>query len=203
MFLRRMLDSNVLVLNRSYLPIHITSVRRAFSMLYQEIARAVHTDYQSFDFHQWRRFPADGLGPSLGTSSGPIRIPRVIVLLAYDKIPRRHVRFSRTNIFARDKFTCQYCGSRPPRSQLNLDHVVPRALGGKTSWENVVCSCVDCNRRKGGRTPTQARLRLNRKPVRPRWTPLVNLAVPQHGRYEEWRPFLGHVDSSQRIATAG
>ncbi|MCH7707961.1 MAG: HNH endonuclease [Myxococcales bacterium] len=198
-----MLDSNVLVLNRSYLPIHITSVRRAFSMLYQEIARAVHTDYQSFDFHQWRRFSADGLGPWLGTSSGPIRIPRVIVLLAYDKIPKRHVRFSRVNIFARDRFTCQYCGSQPPRSQLNLDHVVPRALGGKTSWENVVCSCVDCNRRKGGRTPKQARLRLNRKPVRPRWTPLVNLAAPQHERYEEWRPFLGLVDSSQRMAAAG
>jgi 5-methylcytosine-specific restriction endonuclease McrA len=198
-----MLESNVLVLNRSYIPIHVTSVRRAISMIYQDVARAVHTDYQSFDFDQWRRLPPGAGDRVLGTSRGAIRVPRVVVLLAYDRIPRRHVRYSRLNIFARDKFTCQYCGARPPRSQLNLDHVVPRTLGGKTSWENVVCSCVDCNRRKGGRTPQQARLRLRRQPVRPRWTPLVNIAASQHVRHEEWRPFLGLIDPTQRTAAVG
>jgi 5-methylcytosine-specific restriction endonuclease McrA len=187
-----MLNSSVLVLNRSYLPIHVTTVRRAFSLIYQGTALAVNGDYETFDFAAWRRLSARGDG-SVGTPGGTIRLPRVIVLLGYDRVPRRHVRYSRLNIFARDKFTCQYCGQKPHRSQLNLDHVIPRSLGGRTTWENVVCSCVDCNRQKGGRTPAQARLRLIRPPVRPRWTPVIHHAV-QSVRYDEWRPFLHIVD---------
>ena len=101
---------------------------------------------------------------TIGTLGGKIRIPRVIVLVAFDRLPRRHVRFSRINIMTRDRFQCQYCGDRPSRQELNLDHVVPRALGGRTTWENVVTSCVDCNRRKGGRTPVQAHMVLIRRP---------------------------------------
>jgi 5-methylcytosine-specific restriction endonuclease McrA len=188
-----MLNSNVLVLNRSYLPIHVTSVRRAFALIYQDMALAVDTEYQTFDFEAWSRLEANG-GDAVGTVAGAIRVPRVIVLVVFDRIPKRHVRYSRVNVFARDRFTCQYCGAKPHRSHLNLDHVIPRSLGGKTTWENVVCSCVDCNRRKGGRTPEQARLRLGRMPVRPRWTPMMNLVTPTL-HYEEWRPFLHIVDN--------
>ena len=189
-FHRTMLNTSVLVLNRSYLPIHITSVRRAFSLLYQGIARAVNEEYQTFDFEEWSQLAVARDRDHIGTLAGPIRIPRVIVLMAFDRLPKRHVRFSRINIFARDGFTCQYCGTRPHRAELNLDHVVPRALGGRSTWENVVCSCVDCNRRKGGRTPEQAGLR-----ARPRWTPLMNLMLSSV-RYNEWRPFLNVVDAS-------
>jgi 5-methylcytosine-specific restriction endonuclease McrA len=194
-----MLNSSVLVLNRSYLPIHVTSVRRAFALIYQDMARAVNEEYQTFDFDSWRRLAVRRGAEAIGTTRGSILIPRVIVLLTFDRIPRRHVRYSRVNIFMRDKFTCQYCGARPHRSQLNLDHVVPRSLGGKTTWENVVCCCVDCNRRKGGRTPQQARLRLCRIPARPRWTPLMNLVVSSVS-YREWRPFLSIVDVGYRTA---
>ena len=187
-----MLNSSVLVLNRSYLPIHVTTVRRAFSLIYQGTALAVNGEYETFDFHAWRTLAAR-TDESVGTPGGAICLPRVIVLLTYDRVPKRHVRYSRLNIFARDKFTCQYCGEKPHRSQLNLDHVIPRSLGGRTTWENVVCSCVDCNRQKGGRTPAQARLRLIRRPVRPRWTPVIHHAV-QSVRYDEWRPFLHIVD---------
>jgi 5-methylcytosine-specific restriction endonuclease McrA len=187
-----MLNTNVLVLNRSYMPIHLTSARRAFTLIYQDVARAVDAEYQTFDFDAWRRLPAHGVSESIGTPSGSLRVPRVIVLRHYDRVPKRHLRYSRVNVFARDKFTCQYCGARPPRSQLNLDHVIPRALGGKTTWENVVASCVDCNRRKGGRTPHQASFCLMRKPERPRWTPLANL-MGAAARHAEWRPFLGIV----------
>ena len=83
----------------------------------------------------------------------------------------------------------------PSRQELNLDHVVPRALGGRTTWENVVTSCVDCNRRKGGRTPVQAHMVLIRRPARPRWTPLAHLMLTG-ARHEEWRPFLNVVDAS-------
>jgi 5-methylcytosine-specific restriction endonuclease McrA len=190
-----MLNTSVLVLNRSFLPIHITNVRRAFTLLYQGIARAVDEEYRTFDFESWSELAVARDTESVGSVQGRIRVPRVIVLTTFDRIPKRHVRFSRLNIYARDGFTCQYCGDRPARSELNLDHVVPRSLGGKSTWENVVCSCLDCNRRKGGRTPRQARLSLRRKPVRPQWTPFVNLMLSTV-RYQEWRPFLNIVDAS-------
>jgi 5-methylcytosine-specific restriction endonuclease McrA len=190
------LNQSVLVLNRSYLPVHVTSARRAFSLLYQGIARAVNEEYQTFDFEEWSQV-ADARDEAdfVGTVRGSIRVPRVIVLIAFDRLPKRHVRFSRINIMTRDRFQCQYCGKRPQRADLNLDHVVPRALGGRTTWENVVTSCVDCNRRKGGRTPVQAGVALVRKPARPRWTPLAHLMLSSV-RHEEWRPFLNVVDAS-------
>ncbi len=190
-------NSTVLVLNRSYLPIHVTSARRAFALIYRDVARVVNEAYETFDFDGWRRRRVPEGGAAVGTPSGSIGIPRVILLPGFDRVPKRHIRYSRTNVFARDKFTCQYCGQQPQRSQLNLDHVIPRSLGGRTTWENVVCSCVDCNRRKGGRTPQQARLRLIRVPAKPRWTPLmkhIGLSV----RHNEWRPFLSIVEKSNR-----
>ncbi len=190
-----MLNSSVLVLNRSYLPIHVTSVRRAFVLLYQGIARVVDEQYQTFDFEGWRQLAVARDGEAIGTAGGRIRVPRVIVLVAFDRLPRRHVRFSRINLMARDNFQCQYCGDRPVRAELNLDHVVPRALGGRSTWENVVTSCVECNRQKGGRTPRQAGMLLRRRPHRPRWTPLMNLMLSSV-RYKEWRPFLNIVDAS-------
>lgn len=190
-----MLNSSVLVLNRSYLPIHVTSVRRAFALIYQGIARVVNEEYQTFDFEEWSQLAVARDAEAIGTGRGRIRVPRVIVLVAFDRVPKRHVRFSRINIFARDSFTCQYCGARRSKSELNLDHVIPRSLGGRSTWENVVCSCLECNRRKGGRTPEQAGLRLRRRPARPRWTPLVNLMVSSV-RHKEWRPFLNIVDAS-------
>jgi 5-methylcytosine-specific restriction endonuclease McrA len=195
------LNSSVLVLNRSYLPIHVTSVRRAFSLVYQDLACVVNDRYETFSFESWRRIKAERGSDVIGTPSGEIRVPRVIVLQAFDRVPKRHVRYSRANVFTRDKFTCQYCGERPPRSQLNLDHVIPRSLGGRTTWENVVCSCVRCNRDKGGRTPEQARVRLRRSPSRPRWTPLMNIAATG-ARYSEWRPFLTVIDTRHTPAAS-
>ncbi len=190
-----MLNSSVLVLNRSYLPVHVTSVRRAFSLLYQGIAKVVDEQYQTFDFDAWSQLAVARDMDAIGTSGGTIRVPRVIVLVAFDRLPKRHVRFSRINLMARDCFQCQYCSVKPERSELNLDHVVPRALGGRSTWENVVTSCVACNRRKGGRTPRQAHMKLGKKPERPRWTPLMNLMFSSV-RYKEWRPFLSIVDAS-------
>lgn len=190
-----MLNGAVLVLNRSYLPIHVTTVRRAFSLLYQGIARAVNEQYETFDFDSWAELPMESEQEAVGVVGGVIRVPRVILLQAFDRVPKRHVRFSRINIYARDRNTCQYCGKRFARSELNLDHVIPRSQGGRSTWENVVCSCLDCNRRKGGRTPAQARLRMVRRPVKPRWTPVAGVLGGRDG-YPEWRPFLSIVDAS-------
>jgi 5-methylcytosine-specific restriction endonuclease McrA len=177
------------------LPIHVTSARRAFTLVYQGIARVIDDQYKTFDFDSWAALAVARDDESIGTPHGRIRIPRVIVLVAFDRLPRRHVRFSRINLMARDDFQCQYCGTKPKRSELNLDHVIPRALGGKSTWENVVTSCIDCNRLKGGRTPKQASMKLKKRPERPRWTPLMNLMFSSV-RYKEWRPFLSVVDAS-------
>ena len=190
-----MLNSSVLVLNRSFLPIHVTSVRRAFCLLYRGGARAVDQTYQTFDFDAWLGAGCSATPERLGSTAGPLPVPRVILLTYFDGVPRRRIRFSRANVFTRDRFTCQYCGVQRPRLDLNLDHVVPRAQGGRTTWENVVCSCIACNRRKGGRTPDQAGLRLQRKPSRPRWSPVLSV-TPAKLRYHEWRVFLLPDDRS-------
>jgi 5-methylcytosine-specific restriction endonuclease McrA len=187
-----MLDTSVLVLNRVYQPVHVTSVRRAISLLYQGVARAIDERYQLFDFESWAALAA-AQEEAIHTPSRRIRVPRVIVLVALEVRPRIRVRFSRFNVYARDGSRCQYCGRRLPRSDLNLDHVVPRSRGGRTSWENVVCSCIACNLRKGGRTPDEAGMRLQRPPVQPRWTPLFRSAA-RRAFYHQWMPFLGLVD---------
>jgi 5-methylcytosine-specific restriction endonuclease McrA len=183
------LSGKTLVLNRSFLPIHVTTVRRACILLYTEAARAVDSSYETFSFDRWCEVRPSGAA-RLGLVGRSMPVPRVIQLTGYDRVPRRDVRFSRQNVYARDGYTCQYCAKRFPRAQLNLDHVVPRSQGGGSSWENVVCSCHRCNLRKGGRTPEQSGLRLLRKPVRPSWTPFIAEAA-RRSRYEEWTPFLG------------
>ena len=190
-----MLNSSVLVLNRSFMPIHVTSAKRAFTLVFAGTANVVDHQYQTFDFESWFMTSAEPDDETVMSTSGEIRVPRVIVLTLFDRLPRRHVRYSRNNIFTRDDFTCQYCQKRAPRSDLNLDHVIPRALGGRSTWDNVVCSCLHCNRKKGGRTPRQAGMKLAKQPAKPRWTPLSNL-VSSSVRYKEWRPFLNIVDAS-------
>jgi len=187
------LNTKVLVLNRSYLPVHITVVRRALSLLYQDVARAVDDQYRTFDFASWADLTADE--DTIGLVGRAIRVPRVILLVAYDRVPRRYVRFSRFNIYARDQNRCQYCGRQFQRAELNLDHVVPRSQGGTSVWDNVVCSCHRCNRMKGGRTPVQAGMRLIRMPRRPQWTPFMTETFSLR-RYKEWMPFLSAVDAA-------
>ena len=121
------------------MPIHITSVRRACSLLYQGIARAVDEQYQTFDFESWAALSATVHDDTIGLVNRALRVPRVILLVGYDRIPKRHVRFSRFNVYARDRNTCQYCGQVFARGDLNLDHVIPRSQGGTSTWENVVC----------------------------------------------------------------
>jgi 5-methylcytosine-specific restriction endonuclease McrA len=187
------LYSKVLVLNRSYLPVHVTIVRRALSLLYQGVARAVDEHYRTFDFDSWADLAAEE--DAIGLVNRAIRVPRVILLQGYDRVPRRYVRFSRFNIYSRDQNRCQYCGRQFPRAELNLDHVVPRSRGGTSTWENVVCSCHRCNRLKGGRTPTEAGMRLVRHPRRPQWTPFMAETWSLR-RYKEWIPFLSAVDAA-------
>jgi len=190
-----MLEAHVLVLNKFYQPVHVTSVRRAMGMLYIGVARALDNEYRLFDFQSWAALSAEIGADCIGTIERRIRIPRILVLQTYDRVPVGRIRFSRHNIFQRDNNTCQYCNKQLPRRQLNLDHVVPRSRGGKTNWENVVCSCIKCNFKKGGRTPSEAGMLLRKKAARPSWAELVQ-PLRLRARYREWLPFLNPVDAS-------
>ena len=103
--------------------------------------------------------------------------------------PKKEVRFTRHNIFERDQNTCQYCGNTFDRSELNLDHVVPRDQGGPTTWENIVCSCIECNTHKANRTPAEAGMRLIRKPKRPKWRPFLQITLGLQ-YHESWKHFV-------------
>jgi 5-methylcytosine-specific restriction endonuclease McrA len=190
-----LINSSVLVLNRNYQPVHVTSAKRAFTLLYIGAARVVQPDFSTFDFESWSSLGHAAGHDVIHTVGRAIAIPRVIVLQIYDRLPTTKVRFSRLNIYARDANTCQYCARQLPRADLNLDHVIPRARGGRTTWENVVCCCITCNLKKGAKLPYEAGMKLLRQPVRPKWTP--SFRTP-NGKvaYREWLPFLGLVDAS-------
>ena len=113
----------------------------------------------------------------------------MIRLIGFDRMPRQAIKFNRRNIFARDGNLCQYCGKRFPTSELSLDHVLPRSQGGGSSWENIVCACVACNVRKGGRTPKQASMALIRRPEKPKRSPMLNQKLT-NSKYESWKTFL-------------
>jgi len=192
------LNAKVLVLNKLYMAMRVVSARRAFSMLAREMAEVIHVDngqYVSYDFVSWAEISAIQAELErerhdwVRTVRMEIAVPKVIRLLGYDRLPQQQVKLNRRNLFARDRNQCQYCGRNFPTSELSIDHVVPRAQGGRDTWDNLVCACVRCNAKKGGRTPEQARIELIRKPVRPKRNPLITLRLSNE-KYETWRTFL-------------
>jgi len=195
------LSTSVLVLNRFYMAVHVVNVRRAFGLLIRDLAEVIHVEdgqYANYNFESWREISelkADFKEPDedwVRSVNFEIQAPRVLRLLFYDRVPRQTVRLNRRNIFARDANHCQYCGRRFPTSELSLDHVLPSSRGGKTTWENVVCACVACNVRKGGRTPKEAGLKLMRPAVRPKRSPLLALKLDNR-KYESWKTFLNNA----------
>lgn len=183
----------VLVLNRLWQAINVCTAERALTLLYSGHAQVVcenDGNFNTFSFREWCDFSEQYAGDEVvKTIAFRIRIPRVILLLFFDRLPNKEVKFTRHNVFERDKNTCQYCGHKFDRKDLNIDHVVPRHRGGLTTWTNVVCSCVDCNRRKGSRSPEEARMHLIRKPKKPRWRPFVEVQFIKTADHS-WRHFL-------------
>jgi 5-methylcytosine-specific restriction endonuclease McrA len=189
------LNDQVLVLNRLWQAVNVCSVRRALTLLFEGNAQVVfgdgEGDYRTLNFQQWRDLSAADpeADSSVSTISFRIRVPRVILLMGFDRFPKKEVKFTRHNLFERDRNTCQYCGKVFDRRDLNLDHVVPRDRGGPTTWENIVCSCIPCNTRKANRTPAEANMRLVRKPKRPKWRPFVQVSFGA-SMHDSWRHFL-------------
>src|SRR5690242_8221971 len=190
------LSKQVLVLNRFWQAVNICSVRRALSLLFEGHAEVVMEsnggEFHTYDFHEWRDLFSEEPASEpecVHTVSFRIRVPKVILLLFFDRLPKKEVKFTRHNIFERDKNTCQYCGQVFDRKDLNLDHVIPRDRGGPTTWENIVCSCIPCNTLKANHTPQEVGMHLIRKPRRPKWRPFVQINMGLH-QHDSWKHFV-------------
>lgn len=182
-----MLEQKTLVLNRSWVPITLTTVRRAVVLLAMGAARAVHpATYEVADWNGWiERGPQDG--ERLRGVDFHLPVPEVIVLSGYNGYPDRKVAFTRRNVYRRDNYRCVYCGVDAPQAKLTIDHVIPRARGGGNSWENCVTACMGCNSHKADRLPQDIGYRLARKPAPPRWPggldPVALRKRPVWGRF--------------------
>jgi 5-methylcytosine-specific restriction endonuclease McrA len=195
------LNSHVLVLNKMWMAIRVIDAKRAFSLMFRNLAEAIRVDdgsYTGHGFGDWTALSAarDNFEQHdydwVRTVRMEIAVPKVIRLFGYDRLPKQDVKLNRRNIFARDRNQCQYCGRHFPTSELSLDHVLPRSQGGGSTWENLVCACVRCNTRKGGRTPKQAHLSLIRPPVKPHRNPVVTLRLGTD-KYACWQAFLDNA----------
>lgn len=195
------LSGSVLVLNRFYMAVHVVSVRRALVLLYRDLAEVIHIEdghYLNYDFPTWTEISEYRLSDpetlpedaeSIRSVNFSLLVPRVVRLHFYEKVPKLTLRFNRRNLFARDSNTCQYCGKHFALSQLSFDHVIPKSRRGKTTWENVVCCCLKCNSKKGDSLPSEAGMKLIRKPIRPRQNPLLSVKL-DNPKYQIWKAFL-------------
>lgn len=164
-----------LLLNTTYEPLRVLHWKRAITLLWQEKVEVLETHDRE-----------------IHSVSFTIRLPSVVRLIKMIRIRDAHhaVKFSRANIFARDKHRCQYCSKKLPTSELTFDHVLPISRGGKKAWENIVTACIKCNNKKSGRTPVEARMRLIKKPVKPRWTPMMTITIGLKSFPQSWRDYL-------------
>ena len=167
------MTSSVLVLNASYEAVHICDVRRALKMVFKGVALAEEES-----------------DVVVRAATIQVRVPHVIRLREYVRIPHRPIKFSRRNVLVRDRYGCQYCGKSFTPGELTLDHVVPRSRGGDTEWENVVAACKRCNHRKGDRTPQEASMFPRRRPRTPTITYFMQLTRFATVHHESWRKYL-------------
>jgi 5-methylcytosine-specific restriction endonuclease McrA len=180
-----------LVLNRNWQPVGVASVARSLTLVAAHRARVVDpVDFQQYTWADWARLIPKNDELFIQSARFRLRVPEVITLAQYDRVPANAVTFSRRNIYKRDRYTCQYCGLQPGSEELTIDHVLPRSRGGTSTWQNCVLACLECNKRKANRTPVEARMTLRTVPVRPKWKPL-------YGRHatpiESWSKFLSEA----------
>ncbi len=187
----KVLEQPTLVLNRNCQPVHVATVERALVLLWNESARVVDPeDFQLYTWADWSKLkPKDGEA-FVQAVRFRLRVPEVVALTGYDRLPLGAVTFSRRNVFKRDHYTCQYCGAQPGIEELTIDHVLPRSQGGVSSWTNCVLACMACNKRKADRTPEQAGMKLRKQPNRPAWKPLY---ADHTMRIASWSKFISEA----------
>jgi len=164
-----------LVLNKSWTPVGTVSLQRAVIMLFSQYgngdpkARIIEPEsYQTFTWDDWAKLQPLATDEFIQGANMAFKVPEIILLTRYERLPQPKVHFSRRTLYKRDNMTCQYCGGRPGSSELTIDHVNPRSKGGLTTWENCLLACVDCNARKANRTPAEANMVMLSIPKKPR-----------------------------------
>ncbi len=186
------LTEPILVLNKNWLPLRVCTVRRALVLVWKDLARVISPDdYSLYDFDSWASLRVGEHELRIRTISLEIRLPEVIMLRHFDKFRKPEVVFSRRNLFRRDRNTCQYCGTRCSTEDLSIDHVIPRSLGGVSSWTNCVVACLPCNAQKGHRTLDKAGMRLPRIPKKPE--PRMAFSLPLGRRKASWEQFVSEA----------
>lgn len=165
-----LINRNVLMLNQNYEPLTVCSARRAIVLLFQGKAEMIET--------------ADGL--KLHSVREDFRLPSVVRLSQYKRVPYKRIMLTRKNVILRDGHRCQYCGST--RGPMTVDHIIPKTKRGADIWENMVCACVDCNNRKGDRTPEQAGMTLRKKPGHPSHISFIQRYIGVSD--DRWRQYL-------------
>ena len=180
-----------LVLNRNWQAVGVVPVTRSLTLVCGERARIVDPyDFQQYSWDDWAQLVPGDDELFIQSVSFRMRIPEVITLTNYDRVPTNVVTFSRRNIYKRDRYTCQYCFVQPGSEELTIDHVLPRSRGGTSTWENCVLACLNCNKRKADRLPDEARMPLRRAPFRPKWKPMY---AWHSMRIESWSKFLSEA----------
>ena len=182
----------VLVLNRNWQAINVRTPQQAFIQMATDVATALDIDGETMvpmRWAQWIKLPVREQDNAVRTPGGPIRVPSVIVLSRFAKVPKRRPKFSARAIWARDGGQCQYTGANLRPSEGNIDHVLPRSRGGKTSWENCVLASKDVNSRKADRLPEEVGLRLLKSPAAPRELPST-LFIRNVNGIAAWKHFL-------------
>jgi len=179
-----------LVLNKHWVAINVATVASVLKKVWNDNAKIVDpNDYAQYSWEDWTELrPAEG-EPYIQLPGFRLRVPEVVTVANYDKVPVSRLAFSRKNLFRRDKCTCQYCGTQPGTQNLTIDHVMPRSRGGESTWENCVLACITCNHRKADRTPREAGMRLKKEPVAPNWRPTFHTGVV----LDSWEKFVSEV----------
>lgn len=181
---------DVLVLNRSYIPIHIIDWGKAMSLIYQETSRPLDRDLITYSYEDWLVFSQNNEEyPLVKTIKYAVAVPEIIVLRDYDRLPIRDVKYSRQTLFQRDHFKCAYCGGHFDKRALTVDHINPRDRGGKTTWENTITACKACNMKKGNKTLAQAGMKLLYHPRKPKWISPIAGLKKEHP-CKSWQKFL-------------
>jgi len=181
----------VLVLNQSWMPIHVSEVASVVTKLWNDVFKAI--DPETYGLHTWEEWielPVGESEPCIRTGKLKIKVPEVVCAFRYDKMPAAAVVYNARNVHKRDHYTCQYCGAQPGLDGVTIDHVVPKAQGGGSNWLNCVSCCAPCNAKKADRTPEQAGMKLRRQPFKPEFKAFWQ---EQGARVASWERFVRHA----------